>query len=109
MITKIMKRFDFILLITIFFIFINGCSKYDDSDLRDRLNSLNNRVTSIEAVLEVMNNEINAVGSLAEALQQRLYVSDVGTTDNGYSLTFSDGSKVLFRMEKTERRAKMRH
>jgi hypothetical protein len=95
MITKIMKRFDFILLITIFFIFINGCSKYDDSDLRDRLNSLNNRVTSIEAVLEVMNNEINAVGSLAEALQQRLYVSDVGTTDNGYSLTFSDGSKVV--------------
>lgn len=95
MITKIMKRFYFILLITIFFIFINGCSKYDDSDLRDRLISLDNRVTSIEVILEVMNNEIKAVGSLAEALQQRLYVSDVGTTDNGYSLTFSDGSKVV--------------
>ncbi|MCE5178004.1 MAG: DUF4988 domain-containing protein [Porphyromonadaceae bacterium] len=90
-----MKRYDFILLITSFFIFINGCSKYDDSDLRDRLNSLNNRVVSIETALEVMNNEINAISSLADVLQQRLYVSDVKTTDNGYTLTFSDGSKVV--------------
>lgn len=90
-----MKRFDLFLMITIFFILINSCSKYDDSEIMDSLNSLNNRVASIEDILEVMNNEINSVGSLAEALQQRLFVSDVGTTDSGYILTFSDGSKVV--------------
>lgn len=89
-----MKRFDLFLMITLFFIFINGCSKYDDSEIMDSLNSLNNRVASIEDILEVMNNEINSVGSLAEALQQRLFVAEVVTTNNGYSLTFSDGSKV---------------
>src|SRR5690554_5306277 len=91
---KIMKRFDLFLMITIFFILINSCSKYDNSEIMDSLNSLNNRVASIEDILEVMNNEINSVGSLAEALQQRLFVAEVVTTNNGYSLTFSDGSKV---------------
>ncbi len=92
---KIMKRFDLLLLITIFFIFINGCNTYDDSELMDSLSSLNNRVTTIEGILEVMNNEINSIGSLAEALQKRLFVEDVETTDNGYSIKFSDGSKVV--------------
>jgi len=90
-----MKRFDLLLLITIFFIFINGCNTYDDSELMDSLSSLNNRVTTIEGILEVMNNEINSIGSLAEALQKRLFVEDVETTDNGYSIKFSDGSKVV--------------
>ena len=90
-----MKRFDLFLLITIFFIFLNGCSKYDDSELMDSLSSLKNRVTSIEGILEMMNKDVNSVASLAEALQQRLFVEDVETTINGHSIKFSDGSKIV--------------
>lgn len=89
-----MKRFNLFLLITIFLIFINGCSKYDDSELMNNLSSLTNRVTSIEGILEVMNNDINSLGSLAEALQKRLFVEDIESNNNGHSITFSDGSKV---------------
>lgn len=90
-----MKRLDLFLMITILFIFINGCSKYDDSELMDSINSLKNRIASIEDILEAMNNDINSVGSLAEALQKKLFVEDVETTVVGYTITFSDGSNVV--------------
>lgn len=91
-----MKRFESFFIIVIFSIFLNGCNKYDDSDIMEKLSSLDYRVASIEGILEVMNYEIISVESLAEALQQRLFVTKVDvTSSNGYSLRFSDGSTVV--------------
>lgn len=68
--------------------------KYDDGDLWNKVNSLDKRVTSIEDQLKTMNSDISALQKLANALQNNVYVESVEHTNNGYTITFTDGSKA---------------
>lgn len=68
--------------------------KYDDGELWDKVNSLDNRLTSIENQLSQMNSDINSISTIVNALQNKVYVTSVDETENGYQITFTDGKTV---------------
>ena len=72
---------------------VTSCNKYDDNELWDAVNSLDDRVTHIEQRLEVMNKDITTIRDLADALEKRLYITEVKELGNGYCIIFSDGSR----------------
>ena len=55
-----------------------GCSKYDDSELNGRIDSLEQRLSALETVMR--------------AYENNLFIKSVQQIDNGYVITFSDGS-----------------
>ena len=58
-----------------------GCSdKYDDSDIRQNIESLQHRIETLETVMR--------------AYENNLLVHSITPTENGYEITFSDGSSV---------------
>lgn len=71
-------------LLTIFAILtslvIASCSKYDDSEIRQKVDALEERVTSIETLLKASANKLTIVS--------------IEETKNGTVITFSDNSKV---------------
>ena len=69
-----------------------ACDSYDDSKLWDKVNDLEDQVNAIQTQLQSLNREINSISTLANAIQNRLYVKDVITMENGYILSFSDGT-----------------
>jgi len=59
-----------------------GCSnKFDDSPLWSAIDSLQQRVDALETVMK--------------AYQNKVLIDNVQTTDDGYIITFSDGSKAV--------------
>ena len=89
-----MKTFRFIYQFVLLLMCTTACNEYDDSELWDRVNSLDDRVTSIENQLKALNNDITSISALVGALQNRLYLTNVTTLGDGYTLTFSDGSHI---------------
>lgn len=65
--------------------------KYDDGDLWDKVNDLDNRLTNIENQLTQMNTDITSMSSIVNALENNVYVTNVIKTENGYTIKFSDG------------------
>ncbi len=59
-----------------------GCSpsNYDDSSLWDSVNSLENRLATLEVLMK--------------AVDKNLYILSVKPTENGYVITFSDNSQI---------------
>lgn len=64
--------------------------KYDDGELWDKVNSLDERLANIENQLKQMNTDITSMGSLVNALEGYVYVTEVTKEDNGYTIHFSD-------------------
>ena len=64
--------------------------EYDDSDLWNKVNSLEQQVTDNTA-------DIAALSALIDAMNNGKTITGVESTDEGYILTFSDGSKVTLR------------
>lgn len=90
-----MKAFKIICQLVLLLVCTTSCSEYNDSELWDKVNSLDDRVTSIEKQLKSLNNDIMSISALVEALQSRLYLTNVTTLGDGYTLTFSDGSRIM--------------
>lgn len=70
---------------------ISGC-KYDDADLWNKVNSLDDRVTSLEGTVESLNQQTTSLQTLINGVQNRLYISSVTSNENGYTIEFSDGT-----------------
>ena len=68
--------------------------KYDDDALWDKVNSLDDRVSSIEKQLSQSNSEIQAIKTITDALQSKVYVKSVTETAAGYEILFTDGTKA---------------
>ncbi len=83
----------FVLITLAVMTFIVGC-KYDDDALWDKVNDLDNRVTSIENTLTKMNSDIRDISTIVNAISNNVYVSSVDETENGYKITFTDGKVV---------------
>lgn len=61
-------------------IVVSSCCKYDDSEIKQKVNALEERVASIETLLK--------------ASADNLTVIDIAETEEGVVITFSDNSKV---------------
>ena len=90
-----MKAFKFISQLVLLLICTTACSEYDDGELWDKVNSLDDRVTSIEKQLKALNDDITSISAIVGVLQSRLYLTNVTASGEDYVLTFSDGSRVI--------------
>ena len=73
---------------------IVSCSKYDDSELWSEVNNIKDRVSDIEAQLSGMNQDIQAVHTLVNAISANIYIISVTPTDNGYEIVMSNGEHL---------------
>lgn len=74
-----MKRIFTLLAIAMLLCF--GCNdKYDDTELRNSINSLEQRISAMETVMK--------------AYKGNLFIQSVEGTENGYTIIFSDGSQA---------------
>lgn len=90
-----MKKF-FVWLLGCIFIFA-GCNKYDDGELWEKVNELDDRLTTVEKTLSAMNSNVNALQAIVNALQKNVYVTEVTQTTAGYVIKFSDGTTAQIR------------
>lgn len=66
--------------------------QYDDTGIWDAVDSLGARVDSLETISKEANEEISTLQTLVTALRNDVTVNSVEKTDDGYVITFSDGT-----------------
>lgn len=69
--------------------------KYDDGEIWDKVNSLDDRLTAIEGQLNQLNSDIESVSTIANAVQNNVFVSKVEETTEGYRISFTDGKSII--------------
>lgn len=69
-----------------------SCNKYDDSDLWDKLNDTEERVTALEKLCQQFNTEINAIQKIVNSHYNNIGITKVENNENGYTIHFSDGT-----------------
>lgn len=72
-----------------------ACDKYNDGELWDKVNELDNKISILEAKVNNLNIEISSIQDLYKALDKRLYVTNVVNITNGARITFSDGTTTI--------------
>ncbi len=68
-----------------------GCS-YNDDAIWNEVNQIKDRVATLEETVIKTNEDIVALQTIVNALQNNVYVVAVTTTTNGYVIEFSDGT-----------------
>ena len=87
-----------LIFMTVLLLLLNStCSKYDDTAIWDEIDSLDKRVTAIENQLKSINANINSLSTLVETLENRRYITGITEQIDGYTITFSDGSKITIK------------
>ena len=73
-----------------------GCNKFDDSNLWNSINSLNNRVERLETICDKMNTNISSLQSIVQALQANDSVKSVTILPDGegYTISFVSGKTI---------------
>ena len=76
-----------------------GCSKYDDTELKGRVDNLETRVTKLEELCKQMNTNISSMQTLVTALQNNDFVTGVADVKEGgvvvgYIITFSKSAPI---------------
>lgn len=81
---------------------LSGCSSdsYDDSALWNKVNSLDDRVTAIEATLARMNTDLSSISTLVNVLKTNVYITNVQETYLGYVISFSDNRVITIQSGK---------
>ena len=73
-------------------------SCFDDSDLRNSIDDLNNRVQALEDFQKKVQSDINSLQELIQKIQSQVTVDRVETnTDGSYTIYFSDNTEVTIR------------
>lgn len=89
-----------LLLFTFTLISLWGCSeKFDDSEIWDKLNSLENRVAALEQLCRQTNTNLTSIQTIVEGLQKNDYVTNIapiveGDKVIGYTITFSKSGAI---------------
>lgn len=73
----------------------SACSIYDDTELRNRLDEMDDRIASLEEVVKGINSDIDALRQIVNALQQNVTIDRVEAGTDGYVIYFSDGTTAV--------------
>lgn len=75
-------------------LFIPAACTYDDSDLWETVNSIENRVENLEKASAQLNTDIRSLQSILQAIQNNIYITSITPIPNGYTIKFSDGKEA---------------
>ena len=89
--SKVMKKLFTLLMVALVCISMTNCNRR----IKDKLEELDDRVTALEDAVKKTNKDISALQSIVNALQNNVYVTNVITTSEGYTIQFSDGTSAV--------------
>jgi hypothetical protein len=73
----------------------SGCTQYDDSDLWNNVNNLEQRVKTLEDRVNQMNSEIDAIGRIVAELNAGSVITHITAIATGYTITFSGNREPI--------------
>ena len=81
---------------------LSGCKKYDDTDVRNDIKDLQNRVTALETWCETAKGQIGSLQGLVTALESKNFITGVtpimeGAEEVGYTITFQTGNPITIK------------
>ena len=71
---------------------LGACSMYDDTELRDRLDDIDDKIASLEEAVQGINSDIDALQRIIDALEAEVTIDKVEANEDGYVIHFSDGT-----------------
>lgn len=74
-----------------------ACGRYDDSELRDKINDIEGRLARLEKLVEQANQDISALQVLTAGLDGKVYVTGFEELADGYRISFSNGKVATIR------------
>ena len=79
-----------------------SCDDYDDTDIRNDIENLEDRVAALEEWQQSVNTNIQSLQGLVEALESRDYITGVtpiveGDEEVGYTITFQNGEPITIK------------
>lgn len=83
------KIFTFLMIAMVGFA-LTGCRQR----IWEELDELDNRVTALEEFVKKTNSDIAAIQTILNAIQNNVFVTNVITTPDGYTIQFSDGTSA---------------
>lgn len=86
-----MKKVFTLLMVALVCVSMTNCNR----KIKQQLEELDERVTALEEIAKKTNADIAALQNIVNALQNNLYVTDVITTSDGYTIQFSDGTNAV--------------
>ena len=86
-----MKKVFTLLMLALVCVSMTNCNRR----IRQQIEELDERVTALEEISKKTNADIAALQNIVNALQNNLYVTDVITTSDGYTIQFSDGTNAV--------------
>ncbi len=89
-----MKKLFFLAVIAFAAVFSACSDSYDDTQVRNELEQLADRVAKLEAWQKQVNSDVAALKAIAESLDGAKFITNVETVAEGYKITFSDGKTV---------------
>ena len=86
-----MKKILSFMMVAVLALMLAGCSKYDDTELRNKVNGYESRIAALES--------LSTYQTLLQKLQAGKTVTAYSQSGNDITLTFSDGSSVTFNQQ----------
>ena len=91
---KLLTLFAFVLAVG-----VSSCSKFDDTEIWDKLNDHESRITALEELCKQMNTNIDALQTIVEALEKNDYITNVSPVRKdgeviGYTITFAHSDTI---------------
>ncbi len=83
-----MKKILSFLMVAVLAVMLAGCDKYDDTELRNKVNGYENRIAALESLASYQ--------TLLQKLQSGKTVVSYSQSDNTITLNFSDNTSVTF-------------
>ena len=86
-----MKKILSFMMVAVLAVMLSGCEKYDDTELRNKVNGYESRIAALESLATYQ--------TLLQKLQAGKTVTAYSQSGNEITLTFSDGSSVTFNQQ----------
>ena len=79
--------------------FVSSCDKFDDSEIWNKLENHENRISALEELCKQLNTNINALQTIVNALEKNDYITNVSPIRKdgeiiGYTITFAHNDTI---------------